>query len=219
MTSKAERVKAAYDAVASSYDKQFATELDHKPVDRALLAAICELCIGGTLADVGCGPGHVSHFLAERHADVLGIDVSSKMISIARQRNPRLKFKVGSILRLPEPDQSWRGLVSLYSIIHFTDAERLQAFSEFSRVLEPAGWLLVAFHVDAPGFTSGDVNHLRTFLGQAVEMDGYFLSPRTVVANMNASGLHVQARIDREPIPDVEYPSRRCYVLAQKTTS
>jgi SAM-dependent methyltransferase len=214
-----DRVRAAYDVVARSYDQQFATELDHKPVDRALLAAVCDLSIGGTLADLGCGPGHVSRYLAERHDDVLGIDLSPEMISSARHRNPRLRFEVGSMLQLPFPDHSWRGAVSLYSIIHFTDAERAQALSEFSRVLQPGGWLLVAFHVDGPGFASGDVNHLRTFLGHPVQMDGYFLSARNVIAEAAATGFHVHARVDREPIPDVEYPSRRCYLLAQRGQS
>src|SRR6185312_10301611 len=76
----ADRVRAGYDAVARAYDEKFSGELDHKPLDRALLNALCEMTIGGTLADVGCGPGHVSRFLAGRHPDVVGIDLSPAMI-------------------------------------------------------------------------------------------------------------------------------------------
>jgi hypothetical protein len=50
-------------------------------------------------------------------------------------------------------------------------------------------------------------------------MDGYFLSARNVIAEAAATGFHVHARVDREPIPDVEYPSRRCYLLAQRGQS
>jgi ubiquinone/menaquinone biosynthesis C-methylase UbiE len=213
--SQGDRVRAAYDAVADSYDARFSDELDYKPLDRALLHALCELSIGGTLADVGCGPGQVSRLLAERHADVVGLDVSAAMIALARHRNPRLTFTVASMLDLPFPDHAFSGVVSLYSIIHFTNAERTTAFSEFSRTLAPGGWLLVAFHVDGPGLAAGDVNHVREFLGHPVEMDGYFLSPESVIADLDTAGFNIHARVEREAIPDVEYPSRRCYLLAQ----
>jgi SAM-dependent methyltransferase len=165
---------------------------------------------------VGCGPGHVSRLLAERHADVVGLDVSAAMIALARHRNPRLTFTVASMLDLPFPDHAFSGVVSLYSIIHFTNRERMTAFSEFSRTLRPGGWLLVAFHIDGPGLAPGDVNHLREFLGHPVEMDGYFLSPETVIADLDSAGLDIHARVEREPIPDVEFGSRRCYLLARR---
>ncbi len=69
-------VRAAYDAIARAYDAQLGDELERKPLDRALLSAIAELAGEGTLADVGCGPGHVTRFLAARHTGVIGIDLS-----------------------------------------------------------------------------------------------------------------------------------------------
>jgi SAM-dependent methyltransferase len=210
------RVTAGYDAVANAYDKKFANELDHKPLDRALLSAVCEMTDQGTLADVGCGPGHISRFLAERRHDVVGLDVCTEMITIARRRNPALRFDVASMLDLPTPDNAWMGAISLYSIIHFNVAERLRAFSELFRTLRPTGRLLVAFHVEGAGFAPGDVNYLREFLGHPVQMEGYFLDPSTVIGDLTMTGFAVAARLDREPIPDVEFPSRRCYVLAEK---
>jgi ubiquinone/menaquinone biosynthesis C-methylase UbiE len=61
-------VQAAYDAVAREYDRQLSNELDVKPLDRALLMALMELVGTGTIADVGCGPGHVTRFLAAQTA-------------------------------------------------------------------------------------------------------------------------------------------------------
>ncbi len=60
-------VRAAYDAVARAYDEQLSNELGGKPLDRALLEGFLELTGAGTIADVGCGPGHVTRFLAARH--------------------------------------------------------------------------------------------------------------------------------------------------------
>jgi len=211
-------VQAAYDAVARDYDRQLADELDVKPLDRALLTALVELVGNGTIADVGCGPGHVTRYLAAQHGDVLGVDLSTAMIAIARERAPQLTFTTGSMLRLAATDAAWAGVVSLYSIIHLTANERPTAYSEFARVLQPGGWLLVAFHVDSPEFTAGQVNQITNWFGRPVELDGHFLDPDEVATQLVAAGFTLIAKMDRQPDPEVEYPSRRCYLLFQRHT-
>lgn len=210
-------VRATYDAVAAAYDEQLADELSGKPLDRALLLALTELARNGVIADVGCGPGHVTRFLAEHHPEVIGIDLSPGMIAIARKREPQLGFSVGSVLGLPLPDHACTGVLALYSIIHLTAGERRAAFREFARVLRPGGWLLVSFHIDSDQFAAGEVNHLRDWFGQRVELDGYFLRPDEVAGQLESAGFTRAATVEREPTSEVEYPSRRCYLLAQRT--
>lgn len=209
-------VQAAYDAVAGTYDDQFRDELDRKPLDRALLTAFVELASSGTIADVGCGPGHVTRFLAKQHPAVIGVDLSPAMIDVARARAPGLAFQVGSMLKMPAADASWAGAVALYSIIHLTAAERAVAYREFARAISSGGWLLVAFHVESPDFASGEVNHMRTWFGKEVELDGYFLSPGEVLGPLQESGFSLVANTERQPAPGIEYPSRRCYLLCQR---
>lgn len=62
---------------------------------------------------------------------------------------------------------------------------------------------------------AGDVNHLTTWFDQQVDLDGYFLDPSGVAQALAAAGFAVTARLERQPVPTVEYPSRRCYLLAQ----
>ena len=209
-------VQEVYDAVAQAYDRQFGDELAAKPLDRALLTGLVELVGRGRIADVGCGPGHVTRFLATQHPDVIGIDLSPDMIGIARERSPEMEFTVASMLALPASDGQWAGVVALYSIIHLDGDERGRACREFARVIHPGGWLLVAFHVDSHEFAAGQVNHLTSWFGQRVELDGYFLDPGGVVAQLEAAGFAVMAKVDRQPEALVEYPSRRCYLLAQR---
>jgi ubiquinone/menaquinone biosynthesis C-methylase UbiE len=208
--------RAVYDAVAEPYDQRLGAELDAKPLDRALLTALTDLVGPGTVADLGCGPGHATRFLAARHTDVIGVDLSARMIAIARTRAPELGFVVGSLLQLPVGDRSLAGAAALYSIIHLTAEERAAAFRELARAVRPGGVVLLAFHIDAPGFSAGEVNHLTTFFGRDVQLDGHFLDPDGVLAELHAAGFLLLARLERRPIPDVEYPSRRCYLLAQR---
>lgn len=209
-------VRAAYDAVAREYDRQLSDELNVKPLDRAWLKAFVDLVRTGTIADVGCGPGHVTQYLADLHDDVVGIDLSPAMITIARERAPRLTFTVESMTRLATGDETWAGVVAWYSIIHLPARERAITFSEFARVLQPGGHLLIAFHVDSPEFATGHVNHITDWFGQQIRLDGYFLDPDEIVDEVVAADFTLIAKMERQPLPEVEYPSRRCYLLFQR---
>ena len=91
-----------------------------------------------------------------------------------------------------------------------------RACREFARVIHPGGWLLVAFHVDSHELAAGQVNHLTSWFGQRVELDGYFLDPGSVVAQLEAADFTLMAKVERLPDAEMEYPSRRCYLLAQR---
>ena len=208
--------RATYDAIARAYHDQLGGELAGKPVDRALLTAFAELAGTGTIADVGCGPGHVTRFLAERHPSVFGIDISPGMLGVAREQAPALAFAVGSMLALPVAGGALAGAIALYSIIHLTAGQRASACREFARAVRPGGWLLVAFHIDSPDFAAGQTNHLNSWFGRPVELDGHFLEPATVAGEVEAAGFTVTSTLVRSPSPGIEYPSRRCYLLAQR---
>jgi len=120
------------------------------------------------------------------------------------------------MLELPAADSAWSGILALYSIIHLTASERARACREFARAVSAGGWLLVAFHVDSPDFAAGQVNHLTSWFGSAVVLDGHFLEPADVVRDVEAAGFTVTATMIRSPRPDLEYPSRRCYLLARR---
>jgi SAM-dependent methyltransferase len=186
-------------------------------LERGLLGAFCNMAPSGTIADIGCGPGHITQFSAARSESVVGFDLSPKMIAVARQRNPDLFFAATSMLDLPCLDGSLAAAAAMYSIIHLNPAQRARAFEEFARILCPDGLLLVSFHVDGPDLAPGDVNHVTTFLGHSVDMDGYFLDPAAVTTELVANAFRVEARLDREPIPGIEFASRRCYMLARRT--
>lgn len=210
------RVEAAYDTVAAEYADSLRDELAGKPLDRALLAAVVEMARGGRVADVGCGPGHVTRHLADLGADVVGIDLSRSMIRIAQDEHPGLEFRVGSMTRLPEPNDSWAGAVLLYSIIHLSPADRTAAFEELERVLQPGGIALISFHISSEEFQPGQTNRISTWFGHSVDLEGYFLAPETVLDDIGRTGLDVVSATTRMPHPGVEFPSERAYILAQK---
>ncbi|MEO3824638.1 methyltransferase domain-containing protein [Actinomadura sp. B10D3] len=138
--------RAAYDAVATLYADMFRDALDDLPLERGLLAAFAELVpAGGKVADIGCGPGHVTAHLRRLGLDVSGVDLSPAMIARARADHPHLHFAEGSMTALDLPDGALDGILAFYSIIHLEPAELPAVFAELHRVLAPGGHLLLAF--------------------------------------------------------------------------
>ncbi|MCU1391297.1 MAG: class SAM-dependent methyltransferase [Ilumatobacteraceae bacterium] len=205
------RTQATYDAVAEVYAERIGGELENKPLDRGLLLAYAELVNeggGGPVADIGCGPGHVTAHLAGLGLDAFGIDLSSGMLAVARANHPQLRFEQGSMLALPLADGQLAGIVALYSIIHMP-ADRLPtAFAEFARVLAPGGHLLLAFQAG-----DDDHTHLTEAFDHAVDIDAYRWSPERIAARLTDAGLHVSMQMVRDPGPNES--ARRAYLLAR----
>jgi ubiquinone/menaquinone biosynthesis C-methylase UbiE len=209
-------IRESYDRVAAAYADQYGQELAERPLDRALLAAFAEQAPPGLpLADVGCGPGHVTAFLAGLRSPVVGVDLSPGMIAQAAARHPGLEFSVASMLALPVPDGAYAGVVSFYALIHLPAAERALVIAEFARVLCPGGLVLMAFHIDGPMGEAGSVVHMQSLLDQPVVLDFHFIDPHEIAAACGAAGLEVQARLDRVPY-ETDVPTRRSSILAGK---
>lgn len=212
----AARIARTYDAIAAEYADRMRHELSGKPIDRGLLAAVVEMALDGPIADIGCGPGHVTAHLAGLGADVVGIDLSRSMIEIAREDHPGLRFEVASMTDLPQPDESIAGAVLLYSIIHLTPADRLRAFEEVTRVLRPGGIALVSFHIRSEQFQAGEVDRMSRWFGHSVDIDGYYLEPEPVIDELIRCGLDVASITTRMPHATSEAPTERAYVIVQK---
>lgn len=212
--------RRSYDAVAERYAREIGDELDGKPLDRALLDAFAELAADGPVADVGCGPGQVTGRLASRHdarlaARPFGVDLSPAMCAVAR-RGTGLPFLAADMSALPIRSGALGGVLCLYAVIHLGPAERAAAYAEFARVLRPGAPVLVAFHTSDPDLRAGEEAHLDEWWGHSVDLTFRCLDPAAETAALDRAGLALTARLDREPHPGVEHPSRRTYLLARR---
>lgn len=207
---RADELRAGYAGVARAYREQLSDELAGKPLDRAFLDAFVERCRGGRICDVGCGPGHITRYLASRGALVEGVDLSPAMIAEAAVLAPELVFRVGDMFALPHPAEELAGIVAFYAIVHLRSDQLLAPFRDFHRVLAPGGLVAIAFHVGT------DTVHIDELFGCATSLDFMFHRPEAVIAALVEAGFSLEARLDREPYPGAEHPSQRTYLLARK---
>ena len=206
---RADAIRNGYAPVARAYREHLGNELAGKPLDRAFLDAFAERCAGGTIIDLGCGPGHITHYLAGKGAQVMGIDLSPEMIAEARETYRPLAFRMGDMFALPLEDASVAGIVAFYAIVHLRTDELAVPFREMHRALRPGGLAAIAFHVGTESI------HVDELFGRATSLDFWEHDPAAVVAGLVAAGFTLEARLDREPYPNAEHPSRRTYLLAR----
>ncbi len=145
---RTEDTRATYDAVAERYAQEIAGELANKPFDRDFLERFAEGRSWTGSASSIWAPDRATlrHTSNERGVDVSGLDLSPRMVEVARGLHPDIEFVAGNMLDLPFADGSLVGLVAFYSIIHFDDEQLVRAFGEMHRVLRPGGELALAFH-------------------------------------------------------------------------
>jgi hypothetical protein len=211
-TARDDKVRAAYDAVATTYADHLEHELDRKPFDRWLLERVAALANGLPVADVGTGPGHVAAYVAAAGADVTGIDLSPAMVARARERFPHVTFAVGDMTDLLRPPAAvgWGAVTAWYALIHLAGSELAPAVASLTRVLAPGGWLALALHAGA------EVRHVDELWGQSVDMDFVLHDQDAVLAAVRAAGLVDVEWYLRGPLAGAEVETERLYVLGRR---
>ncbi|MDL4773731.1 MULTISPECIES: class I SAM-dependent methyltransferase [Thermomonosporaceae] len=189
--------RTSYDTVATNYAAQVRGAIAGHLYLRAALALFADsvrAAGGGPVADVGCGPGHVTAHLHELGLEAFGIDLSPGMIDVARRDHPGLRFDVGSMTDLNLPDASVAGLLAWQSLIHIPDEQALTVFEHFHRALRPGGPLQLLFHV-------GDGSQLKTegYGGQPMKVHVHRRQPDQVSSWLRNAGFEVEAQMLLSP--------------------
>lgn len=198
-----------YDPIAGVYAQQIYHELKDKPFDRQLLDRFAPRVRGlGPVCDLGCGPGQVARYLGDRGVEVFGLDLSSGMLAEAKRLNPDIAFVQGDMHALGIGSGALAGIAAFYSIIHIPRDRAVAALSEMQRVLRAGGLLLIAFHLGT------DVIHATEFHGHAVQLEATLFTTAEMTAYLETAGFSIEEAQEREPYPDVEYQSKRGYILA-----
>ena len=149
-------VTPMFDLVATRYDaftRTFSFGMDRR-WKRALVSDLVSLAPpGARMLDLACGTGDLAFATAAavREARVTGVDVSARMIALARERagpmaNPA--FAEGDMARLAFPDASVDAISAGYAFRNTPDYRA--ALSEAHRVLRPGG-VLVTLDFYRPG--------------------------------------------------------------------
>jgi SAM-dependent methyltransferase len=122
---------------------------NHAFIDRSVawLVSRFEIGAGTAICDFGCGPGLYATRLAERGAEVTGIDFSENSIAYAQrtasEKGLAIDYRHQNYLTY-EPDRQFDLIIMIFcDYCPLSPEQRMRLLSIFNRALKPDGWLVL----------------------------------------------------------------------------
>jgi SAM-dependent methyltransferase len=184
----------AYETLAEAYAAHIDTKAHNALYERPATLALLPSVAGRRVLDAGCGPGVYGEWLAEHGAEVVGIDVSPRMVELARQRlkgrETVLQADLGAGLDFLE-SRSFDLVISALTLDYIQDWAPV--LSEFFRVLRAPGHLV--FSVGHP---------FDEFFGH--HPSGNYFAIEQVEWGMRMAGISVRIPYFRRPLQAIIDP-------------
>jgi 2-polyprenyl-3-methyl-5-hydroxy-6-metoxy-1,4-benzoquinol methylase len=150
---------------------------------------------GGPVADLGCGRGELLELLRERGVEAVGVDTSTEMVAIARDKG--LAAEAGDLFAFlaAQPGGSLGGIVCSHVLEHLWPADHVRFTRLCAAALRPGG-LVVIETPNPKSLVAGAVNfscdptHLRPVF------------PETIVFMLERAGFEDVEVEYLSPVPD-----------------
>jgi ubiquinone/menaquinone biosynthesis C-methylase UbiE len=132
-----------HDTLAETYTDFFAsvTAFAIKP-----LLAAAHAGPGTALLEVATGSGALAAEARQCGASPIGVDLSPRMVELAKKRYPGIDFRVAEVERLPFADDTFDAVICGFGLGHFPFPEA--SLAECVRTLKPGGWVALSWWGD-----------------------------------------------------------------------
>lgn len=94
-----------------------------------------------SILDIACGPGNITRYLLDRkpNYDMLGIDLSPRMLDLARINNPTAKFQLMDCREIGQIEKRFDGIMCGFCLPYLTRNEAIDLIANTSGLLKPGG--------------------------------------------------------------------------------
>ena len=126
----------AWDKLTSNEPVSFVRQLvreGREKMQAAIMEKLPKDLRGARILDAGCGTGVLSRMLDEKGAEVVGVDISEKLIEVAKNRsslNKNIEYFAGDM-----KEQSFGNfdyIIAMDSLIHYSTEDVISSIADFS---------------------------------------------------------------------------------------
>lgn len=161
---------------------------------------------GERVLDLGCGTGHLTAQIAERGAEIIGLDASASMIAQARQNYPKLRFVLADArsFRFDDPFDA----VFSNAALHWV-READAVIASVAAALKPGGRFI--FEMGAKGNNARVLKALTAVLeeaGYAAKIPWFFPSAAEYATLLEQQGFEVQSLATFDRWTRLEHPEK-----------
>jgi ubiquinone/menaquinone biosynthesis C-methylase UbiE len=132
------KTSRSFDRAAGIYDKT--RPLTEATAEVGIQSLLDAAGVGARILEVGTGTGRISIPLLERGADLIGCDLSAKMLARQHGKYPAARLAQTDAVFLPFPDDHFDAVLTVH-VMHLIGPWR-ESLREFKRVLKPGGLFL-----------------------------------------------------------------------------
>lgn len=139
--------QAFYDGIARWYDTYLRENVLYREMLLPTLLSLIGDIQGQDICDLACGQGWIARELAQRGAQVTGMDLSAQLLALAREYEEQkplgITYMQGDVQRADVlTDQRFDGCVCMWSLVDIPDLSAV--FQAVWQLLKPQGWLIFA---------------------------------------------------------------------------
>ena len=142
-----ERMNDFFAARLAGYDEHMLTEIEGARDFYPYTASLLPLKAGAKVLDLGCGTGLELEFYFQRNgeASVVGIDLSKDMLKMLQKKfaDRRIDFINGSYFDIPLGEKCFDAAVSVESLHHYTDVQKLGLYTKLNKSLTAHGYFVL----------------------------------------------------------------------------
>jgi ubiquinone/menaquinone biosynthesis C-methylase UbiE len=101
---------------------------------------------GDKILDYGCGNGRLLEILKNKKIEYVGVDISQKLISLAKEKYPDYSesfAKITGLASLAFPDNYFNRIISVAVFHHFPEEYAREMAKELYRITKPGGTVII----------------------------------------------------------------------------
>ena len=102
---------------------------------------VASFCYNKKVLECSCGSGQGSSMLNKISKKYIGADIDKKLISICKQNNPEIEFKIFDACKMPFEDNSF-DIILIFEAIYYLDSF-YDFVDEARRVLKKGGLIFI----------------------------------------------------------------------------